>query len=75
MLYIYFVLFLKGQILREYQNIEKLVISWKKKWLKKSGMDKYVSNFWHTLKVTLSAHAQFAQPAHFGEIKCKATRS
>ena len=36
MLCIYFVLFLKGQILREYQNIEKLVISRKKKIKKKA---------------------------------------
>ena len=43
MLYIDFVLFLKGQILRKFQNIEKFVILWKKHDFTK-GMYSYVSN-------------------------------
>jgi len=43
MLCIDFVLFLKGQILRESQNIEKLIIFWKKCDFEK-GMHSYVSN-------------------------------
>jgi len=38
-----FVLFLKGQILREFQNIKKFVIFWKKHDFEK-GMHSYLSN-------------------------------
>jgi len=40
---IHFVSFLKGQILRVFQNIEKFVILWKKRDFEK-GMHSYVSN-------------------------------
>ena len=43
MLCIDFVSFLKGQILREFQNIKKFVIFWKKHEFEK-GMHSYVSN-------------------------------
>jgi len=43
MLCIDFVLFLKGQILREFQGIEKFVIFWKKHDFEK-GMHSYVFN-------------------------------
>ena len=50
-----FVLFLKGQILREFQNIENLLIFWKKQDFEK-GMHSYVSNvgFNRNSQVTLS---------------------
>ena len=38
-----FVLFLKGKILKEFQNIEKFVIFWKSMILKKAGMQSYIS--------------------------------
>ena len=43
MLCIDFVSFLKGQILREFQNIEKFVIFWKKRDFK-TRMHSYVPN-------------------------------
>jgi len=43
MLCIDFVSFLKGQILREFQNIKNFVIFWKKHDFEK-GMHSYVSN-------------------------------
>ena len=43
MLCIDFVSFLKGQILKAFQNIEKFVILWKKHDFEK-GMHSYVSN-------------------------------
>jgi len=36
--------FLKGQILREFQNIKKFVIFWKKKHDFEKGMHSYVAN-------------------------------
>jgi len=43
MLCIDFVSFLKGQILREFQNIKKFVIFWKQRDFEK-GMHSYLSN-------------------------------
>ena len=44
MLCIDFVLFLEGRILREFQNIEKFLIFWKKKHDLVKGMCSYISN-------------------------------